>query len=212
MPSAPAPKTVNNVLTVLSIAMRSAVEWEVMPKASCAIRMLRTPKTTASCHDFDEFERLVRVTRTERLAHLLVLLAGKAGLRGGEMMALDWADVDRAATVRGAVRMEGPRDDAEGRAAAVRAVDRVRREDYNRFSLARSPAMSASFLARVHRFSWRSRARARRRSSYGSACTSETGRRDRVNPEAVPSSCLRTRRTTSLVSPTYSALSAQRRM
>ena len=89
-----APKTVNNVLTVLSVALRAAVEWEVIPKASCAIRMLRTPKTKASFHDFDEFERLVRVARTEPLAHLLVLLGGEAGLRCGEMMALEWADVD----------------------------------------------------------------------------------------------------------------------
>jgi hypothetical protein len=33
-------------------------------------------------------------------------------------------------------------------------------ENYSRFSSAESPAISASFFARVHRFNWRSRVRA----------------------------------------------------
>ncbi len=81
----------------------------------------------ASFHDFDEFERLVEVARSEALALLVVLLGGEAGLRCGEMMALEWTDVDFAKRqlYRGAFRVEGPRDDAEGR--AVRYVPMTRR-------------------------------------------------------------------------------------
>jgi integrase len=58
------------------------------------IKLLKAPKKEASFHDFEEFERLVEVARSEGLAHLVVLLGGEAGLRCGEMMALEWSDID----------------------------------------------------------------------------------------------------------------------
>ena len=90
-----APKTVNNVLTVLNVLLKTAVEWAAIDRVPCTIRLLRTPKTSAQFHDFDAFERLV--TAADRLGpetYLIVLLGGEAGLRCGEMMALQWADVD----------------------------------------------------------------------------------------------------------------------
>jgi integrase len=90
-----APKTVNNVLTVLSTLLKRAVEWDVIERMPCKITLLRVPKTSASFHDFDAYERLVLAARTTDVsAHLIVLLGGEAGLRCGEMMALQWVDVD----------------------------------------------------------------------------------------------------------------------
>ena len=90
-----APKTVNNVLTVLNGLLKTAVEWDVVEQMPCTIRLLRVPKTSASFHDFDDFERLVDTAReTDWQTHLIVLLGGEAGLRCGEMLALEWADVD----------------------------------------------------------------------------------------------------------------------
>ena len=89
-----AAKTVNNVLTVLSVLLRTAVEWEVIARILCAIKLLQTSKTKASFHDFEEYERLVDVARSDEQAHLIALLGGEAGLRCGEMMALQWSDVD----------------------------------------------------------------------------------------------------------------------
>lgn len=91
-----APKTVNNVLTVLSVVLRTAVEWGVIARVPCSIKLLKAPKSEASFHDFDEFERLVDVARSEALALLVVLLGGEAGLRCGEIMALEWTDIDFA--------------------------------------------------------------------------------------------------------------------
>jgi hypothetical protein len=42
--SARSPKTVNNILTVLNVLMRTAVEW-VIERLPCSIKMLRTPRT-----------------------------------------------------------------------------------------------------------------------------------------------------------------------
>ena len=91
-----APKTVNNVLTVLTVVLRTAVEWGVIAQVPCSIKLLKAPKNEASFYDFDEFERLVEVARSEALALQVVLLGGEAGLRCGEIMALEWTDVDFA--------------------------------------------------------------------------------------------------------------------
>lgn len=55
-----AAKTVNNVLTVLNVLLKTAVSWDVIDCHPCSIRLLPTP-----------------------------LLGGDAGLRPGEMMALE---------------------------------------------------------------------------------------------------------------------------
>ena len=89
-----AAKTVNNVLTTLSVILRTAVEWDVIERVPCVIKLLKTPKNAASFHDFEEFERLVDASRSDLQNHLVVLLGGEAGLRCGEIMALEWTDVD----------------------------------------------------------------------------------------------------------------------
>jgi integrase len=93
--TAKAPKTVNNVLTVLNVLLKKAVEWGVIDRMPCTIRLLSIPKSSAGFYDFDEYERLVDAASTiSSTAYLLVLLGGEAGLRCGEMMALEWRDVD----------------------------------------------------------------------------------------------------------------------
>jgi integrase len=90
-----AAKTVNNVLTVLNTLLRVAVEWDVIAHLPCGIRLLPTPVGQPRFHDFDEYERLVEAARRiDTRTTLAVLLGGEAGLRAGEMMALEWTDVD----------------------------------------------------------------------------------------------------------------------
>ncbi len=55
------------------------------------------PKPSATFHDFGTYERLVDAARTtDAQTHLVVLLGGEASLRLGEMIALEWTDVDLA--------------------------------------------------------------------------------------------------------------------
>lgn len=75
--------------------------------ACSSIKLLKAPKTEASFHDFDEFERLVDVARSEALALLVVLLGGEAGLRCGEIMGLDWTEIDFAKRQLTVARSEG---------------------------------------------------------------------------------------------------------
>jgi integrase len=93
--TARAPKTVNNVLTTLSMVLKKAVEWAVIERLPCVIRLLPTPPPSAPFHDFEEFERLVDAAEKRGVdAHLIVLLGGEAGLRRGEIAALEWGDVN----------------------------------------------------------------------------------------------------------------------
>src|SRR5215204_5389195 len=90
-----APKTVNNVLTVLNMLLKTAVNWAVIDQMPCTVRLLPTPQGSAGFHDFDAYERLVAAAKAlDARTYLIVLLGGEAGLRCGEMMALEWSDVD----------------------------------------------------------------------------------------------------------------------
>jgi integrase len=89
------PKTVNNVLAVLSVMLKKAVEWNVIERMPCTIRLLPVSKSAATFHDFDQYERLVETAKAiDRVTELIVLLGGEAGLRCGEMIALEWRDID----------------------------------------------------------------------------------------------------------------------
>jgi integrase len=90
-----APKTVNNVLTVLATLLRVAVEWGVIDGIQCKIKLLRTAQPVATFHDFTAYDRLIEAAKVvDAQAHLTVLLGGDAGLRCGEIMALEWTDID----------------------------------------------------------------------------------------------------------------------
>ncbi len=93
-----APKTVNNVLTVLNTLLKTAVGWDLIEQMPCSVRLLPAPHPVAAFHDFDAFERLVEAAAGEAdgTALLVVLLGGEAGLRCGEIVALEWPDVDLA--------------------------------------------------------------------------------------------------------------------
>jgi integrase len=98
------PKTVNNVLVTLSTVLKAAVEFGELERLPCRIRLLKTPKATVSFYEPEEYARLVAAASTvSPSAHLAILLGGDAGLRLGEMLALEWGDLDFA---RGLLRVE----------------------------------------------------------------------------------------------------------
>src|SRR5436190_11834734 len=51
------PKTVNNILTVLSVLLKKAVEWGEIERVPCVIRHLPNPNRSAEFHDFTEYDR-----------------------------------------------------------------------------------------------------------------------------------------------------------
>ena len=85
----------NNVLAVLSMTLKKTVEWSVIERMPCSIRQVPAPKPSVQFYGLAEFERLVTAAgAVDPRALLLVLLGGEAGLRSGEMVALEWTDID----------------------------------------------------------------------------------------------------------------------
>src|SRR5580658_3832739 len=90
-----APKSINNVLNVLSKLLNVAVEWGVIERRPCTIKLLKTIIPIMSFYEDDQYGRLVEAAkRIEGRVHLMVLLGGDAGLRRGEVAALKQCDVD----------------------------------------------------------------------------------------------------------------------
>jgi hypothetical protein len=111
-----APKTVNNVLTVLSTLLKKAVEWGELERLTCVVKLLPNPKKTMGFHDLDQYERLLSVARKrDAQTYVMVQLGGDAGLTWRDHRArVARRRAERTSADRAAVRMARPRDGAEG--------------------------------------------------------------------------------------------------
>ncbi len=88
-------KTVNNVLTALSKCLKVAVEWDVMERVPCTVRLLKVSASVPGWYEILEYKRLVEAAqKIDARIHIMVLLAGSAGMRRGEIMAVKWSDLD----------------------------------------------------------------------------------------------------------------------
>ncbi|HYR19588.1 MAG TPA: site-specific integrase, partial [Myxococcales bacterium] len=85
----------NNALTVLAKMLRVAVEWKVIDRMPATVRLLKVTHNEMEFYEESDLERLVEAAgKVDPLAHLAVLLGADAGLRMGEMIALEWSDMD----------------------------------------------------------------------------------------------------------------------
>jgi integrase len=90
-----APKTVNNILTVLSKALRVAVEWGRLDRLHCRVKLVKVQKTEIEFYEPEDYERLLEgAEKADARTYLVTLLGGDAGLRIGEMLGLEWTDID----------------------------------------------------------------------------------------------------------------------
>ncbi|MCA9655303.1 MAG: site-specific integrase [Myxococcales bacterium] len=91
-----APTSLNNVLTLLRAILNVAVEWGVIDALPTKVKKIKHDETGYVFYDFEELDLLVLTA--EQLGDpnlvLTVLLAGEAGLRCGEMVGLEWSDID----------------------------------------------------------------------------------------------------------------------
>ena len=122
------PATVNNCLTVLSMLLKVAVEWDVIEKVPVKIRLLKVQKTAPKFYDFDQFNWLVEAAgKIDERIMLVVLLGGEAGLRRGEIIALEWSAVDLRRGLMTVERSEWKGEVTETKGMDYRVVPLTRR-------------------------------------------------------------------------------------
>jgi len=84
-------KTVNNHLTVLSSCLRTAQDWFDIPKMP-KMKRLNTPPLQIDFLSQEESDLLL--AHSSGLYRDIILMALKAGLRRGELIALSWSDIN----------------------------------------------------------------------------------------------------------------------
>lgn len=88
-------KYINNILAVLSKALRYAEDVELIVRAP-KVGIFKTERPEVECWDFHEYARLLSAAEHDRREwYAAICLAGEAGLRVGEIKGLDWnRDID----------------------------------------------------------------------------------------------------------------------
>lgn len=141
------PATVNNVLCVLSTMLRAAYKWKVVSMLPCTIELLRVTPGQIEYYEPEVYEKLVTCARSiDPRIEILVLLGGDAGLRCGEIIALEQDDVD---FTRGFIHVR--RSESEGYLTIPKG-GRDRRVDLTRRL---SAALKANRHLRGQRVLWR---------------------------------------------------------
>lgn len=86
-------KRVNNIINVLSKILKYAEELEIIERIP-GMKMLKVAPQKFDFLTFEEFEQTVTAAQTEPDWQTAVVVAGEAGLRLGEILALEWGDID----------------------------------------------------------------------------------------------------------------------
>jgi integrase len=86
-------KRVNNILNVLSKILKYAHELDVIEKVP-RIKTLKVAPTKFDFFTYEELDRLVEAAQVEPEWQAAILIAGDTGLRLGEILALQWDDID----------------------------------------------------------------------------------------------------------------------
>jgi integrase len=90
------PRTVQIIHATLYKALKQAVKWLLMPRNVCdAVTPPRAPKSEIRPLDVQQVKRLLKKTKeTQSEFYALYVLAVTTGMRSGELLGLQWRDVD----------------------------------------------------------------------------------------------------------------------
>lgn len=82
----------NNVLRALTNLLRVAIEFGELEAMPCIVKTFRRDSKEREYYSFAAYEALLATANREQT--ILILLGAEAGLRAGEISALEWLDID----------------------------------------------------------------------------------------------------------------------
>jgi integrase len=89
-----APKTVRHIAFLVQGCLQQAVDWDLIPKnPMLKVKKPKVPRRRPKVVDCRGFESLLRKTAGTRV-YPLIVVAAATGMRRGELLALQWADLD----------------------------------------------------------------------------------------------------------------------
>lgn len=89
------PSTYNNAASILNSVISAAKKSKVIPKVPYHFTLMKRQKGRPRFYDFDQYSWLVETAeKVDARTHIVTLLGGDAGLRRGEIIALEWPAVD----------------------------------------------------------------------------------------------------------------------
>lgn len=86
-------KTISNILTVLGRMLRYAADMELI-KSVPRINLMKSVPAQKRFLEFDEVQRLIEAAKIDLDARAAILCGVDAGMRMGEIRALQWDDID----------------------------------------------------------------------------------------------------------------------
>lgn len=95
-------KTILQHHRIISSIFSSAVEWQVVPSNPASrVKPPKVVKRQMPCYDEEQVAQLLEATDKENLKHqVLIHLALWTGLRRGEIMGIEWKDIDDKGSLR----------------------------------------------------------------------------------------------------------------
>jgi integrase len=89
------PSTYNNAASILNSVLSAAKKSKVIEKVPYHFTLMKRQKGRPRFYDYDQYSWLVEAgQKLDRRIEIVVLLGGDAGLRRGEIIALEWPAVD----------------------------------------------------------------------------------------------------------------------
>jgi integrase len=93
-------KTQNTILSVLGALMKTAAEYGVIVSAPRVPLIRHVPKPEVSAYDDETYDWFIETAeKIDTRIKIALLLAGDAGLRLGELVGLEWQDIDLKAGI-----------------------------------------------------------------------------------------------------------------
>ncbi len=81
------PKTINNIITTLSVSLKTAVDWKLITEIP-KIKLLKTPESKYKFLTVDQLNLLL--DNVDGMLRDMIIIGAKCGLRFGEIIALTW--------------------------------------------------------------------------------------------------------------------------